>query len=323
MPALHGIPLLVDADSARILGPWLDSGPPVIDEPAVEVLVRASGSLIAPEVVESIIEEPRASLRRTASGLLLSDREESWLAIEGSPPILRGTIASSAEARATSEFLLTALIIALRSMEIYPLHGAAVCTDTQALVLVGDSGAGKSTTATALVSAGCQYLGDDSFLIREWSRDVELISFWPSFRLTDHAAASFGALESHLSKSAMDEKWKLDASAAFPGRRVPRWRGAKTLLFLGRSPQPSSSLKPLSRAEATGLLVAQSHAFSLECHPTPRQHLRLLASLADRAHVGRLELGMEWLTDPFRAANWLLDEARNFDCPAPPGREDS
>lgn len=317
VPALHGIRLLADAESAWMLTPWLDRGPSGADCPVIGIQVRAPGSLVAPEVLESIVEERTASLGRTASGLLLRDLRGSWLAIEGSPPVVRGTIAASTGDRATSDFLLTALIIALRSLEVYPLHAAAVCTETHALLLVGDSGAGKSTTATALVTAGCRYLGDDSFLIREWSRDVELINFWPSFRLTDHAAGSFSALIPHLSKSGGDEKWKLDACSAFPGRKLANWRGPKAVVFLGRSPQSGSSLQPLSRAEATGLLVVQSHALGLECHPTPHQHLRLLALLADRSHVARLELGTEWLTDPIRSANWLLDESRDFEFPRP------
>jgi len=40
------------------------------------------------------------------------------------------------------------------------------------------------------------------------------------------------------------------------------------VLFLGRAAGKSSSLQPLSQAEAVGLLIAQSNALSLECHPT-------------------------------------------------------
>jgi hypothetical protein len=125
-------------------------------------------------------------------------------------------------------------------MGAYLLHAAAVSLDDQALLLIGDSGAGKSTTAMAMVSAGCSYIGDDGCLIRRRSGDVELLSLWSSFRLTDQSLASFSALRSHGSKLASDEKWQLDVRTAFPDRYLTHWLGRKTLLFLERSAEHSS-----------------------------------------------------------------------------------
>ena len=309
LPAFHGVRLSLDAASAELLAPWLDSNQELAGDPAIEVQVTAEGSQLAPAVLETFVEEPIGWLGRTATGLIVGNDEQAWFTIEGSPPKVRGTVGRS---DATRMLLLGALIVALQSMGVYLIHAGAVSLDDQALLLVGDSGSGKSTTALALVSAGCRYIGDDGCLIRQRSGEVELLPLWSSFRLTDHSLASFSALKPHSSRLAGDEKWKLDVLAAFPDRYLAHWLGQKTLLFLGRSGQHSSSLHPLSQAEAVGLLIAQSNALSLDCHPNPRGHLDLLARLVSVAHIARLQLGTEWLTDPVDAGNRLLGLTRSF-----------
>ena len=102
------------------------------------------------------------------------------------------------------------------------------------------------------------------------------------------------------------------AASAFPGQFLGQWLGPTTLLFLARSTQRASTLSPLSLAEATGLLIAQSGALTLECHPNPHQHLDLLARLASRSTFARLELGSEWLEDPSSAAQSLCARVSAF-----------
>ncbi|HET7541982.1 MAG TPA: hypothetical protein VFK05_19050 [Polyangiaceae bacterium] len=193
--------------------------------------------------------------------------------------------------------------------------------DQHALLLIGESGAGKSTTATALVRAGCGYLGDDGVLIRQRPGDVELLPLWSSFRLTDQSLGSFETLRSHSSKLAGEEKWTLNARAAFPDRFLSHWLGRKALLFLGRSGKADSFVQPVAQAEALGLLIAQSRSFSFECDPGARRHLDLLAQLVRVAHSARLQLGTEWLVDPDGSAQRLLERAQSL-FRAPDARDD-
>jgi hypothetical protein len=314
--ALHGIRLLLDSASARTLEPILDSAAAPATSPAVEVSVGRVGACVPPSVLEVLSAQAASWIGRTATGLIIGDREQSWLAIDGPPPAIRGVVGPASSVGALRELLLKALLIALRTSGVYGLHAAAVCVDDRALLLVGESGAGKSTTTTALASVGCRYLGDDGVLLRDRSGDVELFALWSSFRLTDRVVSSFAALKPHLSKVARDDKWKLDSSSAFPSRHLTHWAGATSLLFLERSMRSSSSLSPISLAEATGLMIAQSSALAVECHPNPRQHLDLLAALANRGRVARLELGSEWLEDPLGAARRLIDTLRSNSSPA-------
>ncbi len=307
MPHLHGVHLALDAVSASALDAWLTVGSSSLDGPVVAVRIGAPGTRTRPPILEVLLEEPNTWLARTAVGLIVCDREESWLTIDPAG-VVCGVLARTGDGEPPG-VLLAALLIALRVNGVYGLHAAAVCTEGRALVLVGDSGAGKSTTATALANAGCGYLGDDGVLLREHSGEVELLAHWPSFRLTDQVLASFATLRPFLTRPAASTKWQLDASAAFPGRHVTNWLGPMTLLFLERSAQRKTRMSPLTLREATGLLIAQSNGLSLDCHPDPRRHLALLALLARRAQIARLELGNEWLEDPSGAACSLIEQA--------------
>jgi hypothetical protein len=310
---LYGVRVSLDAASADALAPWLEGSPDSADSsPTVDVEILADKNTAPPAVLDLLLEEPFGWLGRTSTGLVVGNREHAWFAIEGSPARVRGVLGKNESSEATGELLLGALIVALRAIGVYAIHAAALARDDQALVLVGNSGAGKSTTATALVSAGCKFIGDDGFLIRKRSGDVELLPLWSFFRLNDDSLASFGGLKPHSSKRAGDHKWKLDVLAAFPERRLSHWLGRKRVLFLERAAGKNSSLQPLSQAEAVGLLIAQSNALSLECHPDPRGHLDTLARLVSVADVARLELGTEWLSEPVAAANKLLAHSNRF-----------
>jgi len=310
---LHGVRLSLDERSARLLSPWLTSAVSYgvgIPSPEIRVRVDLAGT---PPVSQVVAEEAAAWLGLTADGVILSDYSGSWFTVGGSPPVICGVLARTPEsADEPPRYLLqSALLLALCAIGVYELHAAGLCTTDRALLLVGESGAGKSTTATALASAGCRYLGDDGLMIRRRADDVELFAHSPLFRLTENSLARFKALQGHASSDA-DGKWRFDASLAFPNRYLTYWRGPTALLFLARSSGRASVLSDLAPAEAVGLLVEQSSAFGLDAHSTPRQHLDLLAQLVARSYVARLELGSEWLDDPAGAAQRLLERTQSF-----------
>jgi len=277
----------------------------------VEVRLAERGAEPLP-VLEFLVKEREAWLGRTARGLLIGGVDRAWFSIEGSPAVVRaGGLPDHVEPNdKTRALLLVALIAALRTTGVYELHAGVVCGEDSALVLLGESGAGKSTTTAALVSSGYDYLGDDEVLLREVEQSTELLAYWPKFRLTEQVLPSFVALKPHLSPLIANPKWELDAASAFPGRGLSHWRGPCTLLFLSRSAEQSSRLLPIGLSEATGLLIAQSTALGLACHPNPREHLDLLAHFARRARRARLELGREWLLDPIGAAHRLTESLR-------------
>ena len=73
----------------------------------------------------------------------------------------------------------------LRQRGCLPLHASAVAIDGRAILFLGESGAGKSTTAAAFYSRGHSVLGDDVGAVRVVDGAVELRTAWPGVRLLD------------------------------------------------------------------------------------------------------------------------------------------
>jgi len=298
--ALRGIGLLLDPSVSRALDPWLDPIAPPASNPYIDVELF-DGS--PPSSIEVLVREESAWLGRTRESVIVGDYGAGWFSVQGTPPIVCGNLGWRGGVPSIRLFE-DALLIALRALGVYGLHAGAVTQDNRALILLGDSGSGKSTTAMALVSAGWSYMGDDHLLVRERNGQIELLGIAPDFRLTDQTRARFENLSTHLSR-APGGKWELDTRAAFPNRHTRNWHGPRYLLFLERVHAEQSRLAPLSLLEATGRLLAQSPALGLDCHPNPKQHVALLALLARSSVTLRLELGGEWLMAPERAAKAL------------------
>jgi hypothetical protein len=68
----------------------------------------------------------------------------------------------------------------LMQRKILPLHGSAVAINGKAYAFVGDSGSGKSTTASALLNQGYQLLSDDVIAI-SLSQDESIPLVTPSY----------------------------------------------------------------------------------------------------------------------------------------------
>lgn len=68
----------------------------------------------------------------------------------------------------------------LMQRKIFPLHGSAVAINGKAYAFVGNSGAGKSTTASALLNHGYQLLSDDVIAI-SLSQDESIPFVTPSY----------------------------------------------------------------------------------------------------------------------------------------------
>jgi HPr Serine kinase C-terminal domain len=74
------------------------------------------------------------------------------------------------------------------------LHGSAISIQDQAVLLLGDSGAGKSTTAAALSQRGFAVLSDDLVPLQEYHGQFWVQPTYPQVRLwSDTVTALYGA----------------------------------------------------------------------------------------------------------------------------------
>src|SRR6185312_6739454 len=80
----------------------------------------------------------------------------------------------------------------LRQRGYLALHASAVEIDGKAALFLGESGAGKSTTAAAFYSRGHSVLADDVAAVCVAKGGVELLPAWPGFRLLDDSRKAIG-----------------------------------------------------------------------------------------------------------------------------------
>jgi len=76
----------------------------------------------------------------------------------------------------------------LRQRGWLPLHASGVAIDGQAVLFLGESGAGKSTTAAAFYARGHKVLADDVGAVRVAGGSVELRTAWSGLRLLPDAS---------------------------------------------------------------------------------------------------------------------------------------
>lgn len=145
------------------------------------------------------------------------------------------------------------------------LHAAAVATDRKAVLLLGGSGAGKSTTTAALAAMpGWHVLSDDLSML--WERDPPVVApgatgvcLWPESRAglaIDPAACT--------AMPGYDGKVRFDPPGAVPIDSV----ALGALVFLARDPavvQPR--LTPINRAEGLIHAARQMIAFNPAAPP--------------------------------------------------------
>jgi len=103
--------------------------------------------------------------------------------------------------KSRQDFLMLSLLWLIRPHGLYALHANGLAKDEVGLLIVGNSGSGKSTTAFSLIRQGWKYLSDDVLLIRERPHGVEAVAFQKGFSFDPKLVNSFPELNHHLEKA--------------------------------------------------------------------------------------------------------------------------
>lgn len=235
----------------------------------------------------------------------------SLLEIAPSKGILRGSLAALPLSELACGMLHVAFCLMLRGQGMFDAHAAVACFEEHALVLLGDAGAGKTTTLLSLLAAGATYLGDDRVLLREGSRDIQLLGYPRDFHVSPDTLRAHPRLRAHPALPTLDGKSRLDPGAAFPDRFQASFEGKITLLAPSVQPGTVTQLRPLAPAEALGRLLGASATVALEVLPARERQLALLTRLANTAPAYELRLGSDVLLEPGRAGTRLLELVRS------------
>lgn len=162
------------------------------------------------------------------------------------------------------EFFLIALLMLLRGHGYYGIHANGVVYCGQGVLLVGDSGAGKTTLTLSLVQSGWRYIGDDSLLLHQIKPEgsTAAVTAFPlrrGFACREETVNFFPQLATIAAQSPalLEGKKLLPIEAIAPGATdtvcTPR-----LLLFPKIVEGSESQLLPLDEASALTLLMRQS-----------------------------------------------------------------
>lgn len=211
-------------------------------------------------------------------------------------------------------FLLIALVLALRWRGLFHIHaGALVVPDGRGILVVGGSGAGKSTTTLALLEAGCAYLGDDAIFVRSLHGREEVLALPRPFHVAPRTADAFprlGALLGELLPAG--EKRTLAARAAWPGRERDSMPFPSIIFLPHVTGGLETTITPVGGGEAMGALIESSTYVIVEGLPGRTEHIDVMRCLADGARTFRVGLGQDLLDRPTDVAARLLDASRQL-----------
>jgi hypothetical protein len=192
---------------------------------------------------------------------------------------------------------------------VQPIHGALVATDRGGVLLLGGSGAGKSTSAALCVSAGLTYLGDDVVAFTEESDGTFMgHSLFGTGRLVPEQTPRFPQVLPHTIPARPPEEPKTLViwSHAYPDR-VARSVPLRAVALPRVVGTEETRCARTSKADALRAFVSGS-LFTMVPGPD-RRTVNRLARLIDRVPAYRLDLGRDFAAIPHRIAQLAEEQA--------------
>lgn len=162
----------------------------------------------------------------------------------------------------------------------FVLHSAAIDVGGSAILLMGDSGRGKSTLAASFHQQGFQLLGDDAIVINRDAMIFSATPVYPSLRLLpDSLKAIFpdNAVSYRTSQYSQKRDVELAFSASLDNKAVPISAG----ILLSSEAGPNTALQILGKADACIELVKNSFALNPTDREAARKKLNFAGAIAD------------------------------------------
>lgn len=291
---LHGVPVLFETREARIAArlekqwrPFVAAGGESPSTPPLRFRLRAVAETPAAPPFPAVSSGPVVVYHRR--GQLVSAYFRRWGRYD--IDLAAGTVDGDMTEVCLSvygvfeDMIVIALAPLLRRRGLFTLHAFGAARDGRAALLVGDIGAGKTTTGLSLLCGGYKLCANDSPLLRTDASDCVQICAYPGLISAYPDSISwFPQLAPALAAAE-----RLDGSAKLSFAADELWPDAwqmqaeaGVLLF----PQivaglSASVLRPLSRFAALQRLIAQSvENWDADFIPAHLHALRILANSA-------------------------------------------
>lgn len=188
-----------------------------------------------------------------------------------------------------ASFVLLAAIELLRSRGLYAIHGAGLERGGRGIMLVGVSGAGKTTSCLSLMRAGFGCLSDDHPLLKADGPAMSLLPFPGRLAVTEKTVGWFPELAAAQHNFRQDTRKRSFEMASFPGYRAGSPCRPELLIFPRIIDWPESSLEELPKTRALEQLLPQT-LLVLDQALAARQ-FGVMAELVKKTRCYRLHFG--------------------------------
>lgn len=204
------------------------------------------------------------------------------------------------------DFLMLSILWLIRPHGLYALHANSAAKDEVGVLVVGDTGSGKSTTALSLIRQGWGYLSDDVTLIRHTPDGIEAIAFLKGFSFDQNLVKHFPELNKSSGISSLNgQKRFLDIKPIYPVRFQASCF-PKVLIFPKIVSSDKSKLIPIDRTKALVLLAENSGGIMVDREMVVKQ-MEVLKGLAYQTSSYQLLAGRDLYEEPER-----ITEVLNF-----------
>jgi hypothetical protein len=190
----------------------------------------------------------------------------------------------------------------LRRRGMFLIHAFAAARSGEAALIVGNIGAGKTTTGMSLLNAGWKLLSNDSPII---GADGEVLSYPGVLAAYPNTYARFPATARLAANAEPDKKIIIPAEQVWPDVWLDR-APAAAIFFPQIESRAGHVVEPLSQPEALRLILP--HAIEQWDKAMIPAHLALLNQLIQTAPAYRLRLGLDTSTIPAVIAAALADD---------------
>ncbi len=202
------------------------------------------------------------------------------------------------DAAAFEDLLAIALSPHLRRNGLFLLHAFAAVNSGRAILLVGEIGAGKTTTGMALLDSSWGLLSNDSPIV---SASTEVLSYPGLLAAYSDTLTRFEST-SHLAADASNSKVIFAAEQVWPQAWMER-APLGAICFPQIEDRDKHLIESLSSADALRHILP--HAVEQWDREMMAEHLRVLRELVEAAPSYRLRLGPDVLSLPGQLAQLL------------------
>lgn len=296
---LHATPINFDIDDV-LLGHRLQiywrafRGGPASDSPPVYVRLDVVDERPTPPQLPLVSAGPEVSYFLDGDLLVILYHNWARFDVQLSEERIEGSLVRSVvrDLGSLEDMILIALAPLLRRRGYFTLHAFAAAIDDRALMILGDIGAGKTTTGLSLLARNARLIANDAPLLHIDEHDALHVYAYPGLISAYPDSLAYFPELAALVKSSYhrDNRGKIAFSVEDVWPDAWAWQAAPAALaFPQITPGLSRSwLEPMSAFEALQRLLTQS-VESWDAATIPA-HLRVLRRLADSAPAFHLHL---------------------------------